>query len=186
MLTGLILDSYTDAQVRVVTLNSATNPILSKRGLKQRNPLSPILFDICIDPLIEKLSSDEFKKYGFWWSKEYGVTAQAYADDILLFSNSYEHMLKLIDVVQDFFQQSNIQLNPKKCEMLKIGKDIHPSFHLLDEARGEITQRDCVDDKKVIRYLDAPLGKGKISKMKWPERQLVKMKTKAQILQNQV
>jgi hypothetical protein len=91
-------------------------------------------------------------------------------------------MLKLVEVVQDFIRQSNIQLNPKKCEMLKIGKAIHPSFPLLDESTGEITQQDCVDDKKVIRHLGDPLGKGKINKMKWCERQLVKMKTKAQIL----
>jgi hypothetical protein len=71
--------------------------------------LSPILFDICIDPLIEKLSSDEFKKYGFWWSEEDGVTVQAYADDILLIANTYEHMLKLVEVVQDIIRQSNIQ-----------------------------------------------------------------------------
>jgi hypothetical protein len=66
--------------------------------------------------------------------------------------------------------------------MLKIRKDIHPSFPLLDEISGEINQLECVDDKKVIIYLGAPLGKGKISKMKWCERQLIKMKTKAQIL----
>jgi hypothetical protein len=120
MLTGLILDSITGAQVKVVTLNGATNPISIKPGVKQGYPLSPILFDICIDPLIEKLSSDEFKKFGYWWSEEDGVTAKVYADDILLFANSYEHMLKLVEVVQYFIRQSNIQLNPNQCEMLKI------------------------------------------------------------------
>jgi hypothetical protein len=38
MLTGLILDSYTDAQVKVVTLNGATNPIQIKPSVKQRCP----------------------------------------------------------------------------------------------------------------------------------------------------
>jgi hypothetical protein len=92
-------------------------------------------------------------------------------------------MLILVEVIQDFIRQSNIQLNPKKREMLKLRKDIHTSFPLLDETTGESIQLECVDDKKVIRYLSAPLGKGKISKMKWCERQLVKMKTKAQILE---
>jgi hypothetical protein len=122
MLTGLILDSYTDSQVKVVTLNGATNQISIKRCVKQGCPFSSILFDICIDPLIEKLSSDEFKKYGFWWSEEDGVTAQAYADDILLFSDSYEHMLKLVEVVQDFIRQSNIQLNPTNSKCCKSEK----------------------------------------------------------------
>jgi hypothetical protein len=128
LLSEVILDSYTNAKVRVITLNGATEPIEIKRGVKQGCPLSPILFDRCIDPLIEKLSSDEFKQYGYWWGINDGVTAQAYADDILLFANSYDSMMELVRVVQDFIRESNIQVNPKKCEMLKIGKDHYDIF----------------------------------------------------------
>jgi hypothetical protein len=39
-------------------------------------------------------------------------------------------------------------------------------FPVMDKFNGETTQLECVDDRKVIRYLGAPLGKGKISKMK--------------------
>jgi hypothetical protein len=166
MLTGLILDSYSNAQVKVVTLNGATNPILIKRSVKQVCSLSPLFFDICVDPLTKKLSSIEFKLLGYWWSEGDGVTAQAYAGDILLFANWYEHMLKRVEEEQDFIRQSNIQLNPRKREILKIEKDIHTTFPLLDESKNEIIQLDCVDDKKVIRYLGASLGKGKISKIK--------------------
>jgi hypothetical protein len=80
--------------------------------------LSPILFDICIDPLIERLSSSEFKECDFYWgpNNEDRVTAQAYADDILLFANSFDNMHTLFDVVADFMCESNVQFNPKKCE----------------------------------------------------------------------
>jgi hypothetical protein len=50
------------------------------------------------------------------------------------------------------------------------------------EFTGETALLECVNNKKVIRYLGAPLGKGKSSKMKWCERQLTKMKNKATIL----
>jgi hypothetical protein len=56
----VILDSYSDAKVRGITLNGATEPIEIKRRVKQGCLLSPILFDNCVDPLIEKLSSEEF------------------------------------------------------------------------------------------------------------------------------
>jgi hypothetical protein len=55
-------------------------------------------------------------------------------------------------------------MKSQKMRNVKIRKDVHTSFPLLDESTGEITQLDCVGDKKVIRYLGAPLGKGKISK----------------------
>jgi hypothetical protein len=63
--------------------------------------------------------------------------------------------------------------------MLKIGKDHHDTFPLTDESTGETALLECANSKKVIRYLGASLGKGKISKMKWCERQLTKMKNKA-------
>jgi hypothetical protein len=117
----MIFDSYTHAKVRVITLNGATEPIEIIRGLKQGCPLSPIIFDICIEHLIEKLSSDGFKPFGYWWNINDGDIAQAYSDDILLCSRSYDDMMELVRVVQDFIMESNIQLNLKKCEMLKIG-----------------------------------------------------------------
>jgi hypothetical protein len=42
------------------------------------------------------------------------VTAQAYPDDILLCANSYESLVALVEVVNDFNFGSNIQINLKK------------------------------------------------------------------------
>jgi hypothetical protein len=92
-------------------LNGLTDDINIARGVKQGYSLSPVLFNICIDPLIEKLSSNQFKEDGFYWGnqKEDGVTAQAYADDILLFFGSDQGLTNLFNVVRDFVQKSNIQ-----------------------------------------------------------------------------
>jgi hypothetical protein len=90
-------------------------------------------------------------------------------------------MMELVRVVQDFIRES-IQLYPKKCEMLKIGKDPHETFPVTDESTGETALLDCINNKEVIRYLGPPLRKNKISKMKWFQPQLTKMKNKAIIL----
>jgi hypothetical protein len=79
--------SYRNATVKIIFLDGPTGEITIKRGVKQGCPLSPVLFDICVNPLIEKLKSPEFKRFGYYWDDEDGVTAQAYADDILLFAN---------------------------------------------------------------------------------------------------
>jgi hypothetical protein len=63
---------------------------------------------------------------------EDGVAAQSYADDILLFSNLYENMQTLVEVVNDLHFHSNILLKPKKCEMLKIGKHRNAKFAIKD------------------------------------------------------
>jgi hypothetical protein len=91
-------------------------------------------------------------------------------------------MHNLFEAVQDFICESNIQFNPKKCELLKIGNDNNMEFIIKDKKTGEFNSLDCQDKTKIIRYLDAPLGKGKVTKMKWCENQLIKMLTKATIL----
>jgi hypothetical protein len=67
LLSNVIMDSYINANVKVITLNGITDKIRIARGVKQGCPLNPLLFDICIDPLIERLSSDEFRDCGFYW-----------------------------------------------------------------------------------------------------------------------
>jgi hypothetical protein len=69
VLSNVIMDSYIDARVKIVTLNGITDEIKIARGLKQGCPLSPISFDDCIDPLIERLSSNELKDCGFYWDE---------------------------------------------------------------------------------------------------------------------
>jgi hypothetical protein len=41
-----------------------------------------------MNSLIEKLSSREFPKYGYFWIEDDRVTVQAYEDDIILFPGS--------------------------------------------------------------------------------------------------
>jgi hypothetical protein len=64
-------------------------------------------------------------------------------------------MSELVRVVKDFIGQSNIQLNAKKVEILKLGKDHHQSFHLLIHFSSETTFLDCTDDKLDVIYLVA-------------------------------
>jgi hypothetical protein len=67
---NIILDSYRPATIKIVTLDGLTNEINIKRGVKQGCPLSPILFYICVNPLIEKLNSSECKKLRFCWNTD--------------------------------------------------------------------------------------------------------------------
>jgi hypothetical protein len=158
LIREVIMDSYNGATVKVITLNGATENIHIKRGVKQGCPLSPVLFDICINPLIEKLNSRELKRFGYYWNDEDGVTAQAYADDILLFANSFESLRELVEIVNDFNCHSNIQLNPKKCEILKIGKDRNVEFIIQDPISKESNTIQCKDGTNVVRYLGIPLA----------------------------
>jgi hypothetical protein len=69
------LDNY-DASVKLIPLNFATNPILIKRDLSQGCPLPYTCWRMCRS-IIEKLSSEEFGRYGYILSNKDWVTLQA-------------------------------------------------------------------------------------------------------------
>jgi hypothetical protein len=92
-------------------------------------------------------------------------------------------MYYLFNAVLNFIYQSNVQLNPKKYELFKIGNDSKTEFIIKDRKTGEFSTLDCQDKTKIIRFRGAPLGKGKFTKMKWWENQLIKMRTKETIIE---
>jgi hypothetical protein len=50
------------------------------------------------------------KQFGFNMDdeEEHNLTAQAYADDFLIFSDSYQNLRTLLDTVEDFLRISKI------------------------------------------------------------------------------
>jgi hypothetical protein len=54
------LNYYQGAKEKILTFKGGMNPIEIKRGIKKDFPLSPILFDLCIDPLFDRSSSEKF------------------------------------------------------------------------------------------------------------------------------
>jgi hypothetical protein len=46
------MDPYDNTQVRIWSTGTASRPIDIRKGVKQGCPLRPLLFNICVDPLI--------------------------------------------------------------------------------------------------------------------------------------
>ncbi len=65
-------------------------------GVKQGDPLSPLLFNMVIDELLHSLPKD----IGINIEKGQKVNAQAFADDLALEAESEEGMKRLIDTLR--------------------------------------------------------------------------------------
>jgi hypothetical protein len=61
-LSNVIMKSYKDTFVRIWSQGEAFNPISIRKGVKQGCPLSPLLFNLCIDPIFNFIMRQENHK----------------------------------------------------------------------------------------------------------------------------
>ena len=128
---GVIKDSYAKGTTVVNLDKLDSTEIRIRKGVKQGCPLSPLMFNLCMNPLLNALQ-DSNKGYRIGNKV---ISAQAYADDIILFSESRQGMAGLLDIVERFVAYARLTINPQKCRSLSyiLGRegrcsDIHPFF----------------------------------------------------------
>jgi len=97
------------------------NNVLSKpykllSGVRQGGFLSPILFSVYVNDLLNK-----FKKYGCMF-KGISVSAIMYADDIILMSPSVTELQSMLNVCCKELAELDICLNCVKSNAIRIGK----------------------------------------------------------------
>ncbi|NWH85519.1 PO21 protein, partial [Aegithalos caudatus] len=100
----LVSEMYRGITTYIVTENGKTDPINIRSGVKQGNPMSPMLFNLTLDPLLCKLETDGkgFQHEGF------KVTAMAFADDLVLLSDSWEGMFYNIKIQETFCELAGL------------------------------------------------------------------------------
>ena len=93
--------------------NSA--PVSVKRSVRQGNPLSPMLFNIVLDDLINELTSTDL---GCPLNPETRCPVLTFADDVVLLAESEKNLQELVDKCLVFFESRGMAVNPAKCYAL--------------------------------------------------------------------
>lgn len=96
----------------------STRPIRICRGVRQGDPLSPLLFNLVVDELLENLNARY--RGGSLPGGTY-CAAMAFADDLIIMSDHNIDMPLLLDETQEFLQRRGMLLNPAKCKSLVAG-----------------------------------------------------------------
>ena len=132
-----LLHSYNNSEVRIRWQGIESDVFHVKNGVRQGAVLSPFLFNIYIEELIEDLKRDGS---GCWIGTHfYGVLV--YADDILLLSPSLTSLQSMINTCEAFGEKNGLAFNPKKSMC------IH--FHKCGECTSSIDPHMSLNGSKL-------------------------------------
>ena len=108
---------YTQQKLQVKWNNHISQSFDVTNGVRQGGVLSPLLFSVYVDELLEKL-----KNKGIGCSIDHIFTgALGYADDIILICPSVTAMNEMIETCEDYAKDHNILFNGKKSKYLIFG-----------------------------------------------------------------
>ena len=131
---GCFLESlramYEDVRIRVRVGGKLGECFHSEMGVKQGDPLSPLLFGIFIDRF-EALLDNMLPEHGVH-VKDILLKILLYADDLVLLAESPSDLQNMLDILKQFCELNKMVVNVKKSEIVIFNRQF---------IRGEKTPR---------------------------------------------
>ena len=111
----IIMNMYDGATTSINSGTGITEPIPILKGVKQGCPLSPKLFNMMLDELLDNLGDT-------WGYNLDGckINSMAFADDLVLISNTRIGMCNLLAQTNNFLSERQLLLSPPKCCSIRI------------------------------------------------------------------
>ena len=122
---------YTDLVAKV---RNHPDLIPLERGVKQGDPLSPLLFALYINSLEKYLRDLGFTGYE---ASTVALLILLYADDTVLVANSYDEAVKMFNAVHAFCSDLDLTINIEKTEAMIIN-DTQPATTFINTTLGPI------------------------------------------------
>ena len=118
LVVRLLIVLYSNIEGHVKWNNFHSSNFKIKRGVKQGGVISPILFTIYTDKLIEKIIQSGMGCY----AGDCASSALMYADDIVLLAPTRSAMQHLLYLCEEFGTEFKLTFNPDKCETILFGR----------------------------------------------------------------
>jgi len=150
-LVAVIRDLYTDTTTRGMTSTGLTAPIPISAGVKQGCPLSPVVFDLAMEPIIRAVVA--LKPLSF----QLGLIDQsvlAFADDLSLLAKNDVALQRQLDVASETADWCGLTFKPSKCATLHIlNRETVDSVFTIDENPLAV-----LGEGQHYRHLGVPTG----------------------------
>ncbi len=113
-----LISWYRDQRMGVRWCSSLSSPFSVSNGVRQGGVLSPILFAIYLDELLNSLKKSG---YGCHCDNQF-VGAVCYADDIALLAPSVSALRMMLRTCEEFAVRHGLSFNPSKTQLIRFGK----------------------------------------------------------------
>ena len=149
-LLKLLNNIYRKSDCAVKINGALTNFFPCKKGLRQGDPLSPLLFNLFINDIFNEI--DKVNKHKVSLDDTFCFSTLAYADDIVLFSTTKEGLQSSMNAVGDYCQKWKLNINYKKTKCMRFTKGNQREKHIF-----KINNID-IENVSEFKYLGITIG----------------------------
>jgi hypothetical protein len=115
---------YRNVKLRVRVDGELGDPFSSEMGVKQGDPLSPLLFGLFIDRICETVRREV--PDGDVWCEDIMLQVLLYADDMVLLAHDPGVLQRYLDVLHGFCEATGMAVNVAKSEVVVFHADLLP------------------------------------------------------------
>lgn len=160
-LVTLIANAYTGATTSILAGNTKTDPIPLLAGVKQGCPLSPILFNLCLELVLRavKQRASALPRNHALSHFESPISCLAYADDLVIVARKSTALQTLLDSASSAATVLGLEFRPEKCATLALintkgspARVEQHEFRVQDHVIPSLTRQET------YRYLGVPIG----------------------------
>ena len=121
------------------------------KGLRQGDPLSPLLFNIYINDVFKQINAANPTPVTL--DGNYLFSGLGYADDLVIFSTTHEGLQKSIDALHAYCGQHKLEINLKKTKCMTFTKG-----NKIEKGSIRINGKQ-IENVKVFKYLGITIQK---------------------------
>ncbi|KAG2208410.1 hypothetical protein INT45_006540 [Circinella minor] len=161
-LVSCIMGLFFGSQIKINVNGHLSPPISQQRGVRQGDPLSPLLFNFTIEPLLQRILHDQdFIGYGISSSfpdKEGPAPAKllSYADDTLVFLNNSHDLQLCLQHLDTYAAASNTKINFEKTHAIFLSGNSSATW-IQELAAHDIHSWHNHNSTSALVYLGYPL-----------------------------
>jgi hypothetical protein len=159
-----------------INLNGHLSKEVAKlRGLKQGDPLSPILYNLAFEPFLLAIINDR-QFHGYLMGAE-RTKVLCYADDAMVFAHDPSDLSRLQIHMARYCSASNAKFNYDKVDAFSVsGRDTWNIWEGSLSA-ANINHLHSVEDDEPLIYLGFPLVQSKVQRVNYVGTLVTKIKT---------